>query len=162
MNGILSAFLYLTEQTLDRMIKYRLQWFLQILPETLSSTAYIIIEYNKIFYTCMRCDTSIVINFKQHTVPAINIHTLCRLVQWAKVFPLVNKFPAFYGNKQFITIFAKAHQLTLPWSKEVQSAPDLYSEGTDFKSHPGRWLPWPTFSWLSSAPPGKYLDSTLN
>ena len=34
---------------------------------------------------------------------------------------LVKKFPAFYGNRRFITAFTSARQMSLSWAKSIQS-----------------------------------------
>jgi hypothetical protein len=38
-------------------------------------------------------------------------------------FQLLNKFPAFYGTRRFITEFTKAHHLTLSWARWIKSMP---------------------------------------
>ena len=42
---------------------------------------------------------------------------------------LVKKFPAFYGNRRFITAFTSAHHLSLSWASSIQSIPP----------HPNSW-----------------------
>jgi len=36
---------------------------------------------------------------------------------------LVKKFPAFYGNWKFITVFTTARHLSLSWARSIQSTP---------------------------------------
>jgi hypothetical protein len=36
---------------------------------------------------------------------------------------LVNKFPAFYGTRRFITALTNAHHLSLSWARSIQSIP---------------------------------------
>jgi hypothetical protein len=36
---------------------------------------------------------------------------------------LVKKFPAFYGNRRFITAFTSARHLSLFWARSIQSTP---------------------------------------
>ena len=58
------------------------------------------------------------------------------LTPWSRVLlekptgcQLVNKFPAFYGTRRFITAFTNARQLSLSWARSIQSIP----------SHPTSW-----------------------
>lgn len=44
---------------------------------------------------------------------------LCKLT----VSQLVTKFPAFYGFRQLITVFATAGHLSLSWARSIQCAP---------------------------------------
>jgi hypothetical protein len=41
----------------------------------------------------------------------------------ANRFPLVKKFPAFYGTRRFITAFRSACHLSLSWTSSIQSIP---------------------------------------
>jgi hypothetical protein len=46
------------------------------------------------------------------------------LTPWSRVFlekyaQLVKKFPAFYGTRRFITVFTRAHHLSLSWAKWI-------------------------------------------
>ena len=38
-------------------------------------------------------------------------------------FELVEKFPAFYGTRRFVTAFTSAHHLSLSWDRSIQSIP---------------------------------------
>ena len=44
------------------------------------------------------------------------------LLEKLKIPKLVKKFPAFYGTRSFITVFTRAHQLSLLWARSIQSA----------------------------------------
>jgi hypothetical protein len=39
------------------------------------------------------------------------------------VAQLVNKFPAFYGTRRFITVFTTARHWSLSWARWIQSTP---------------------------------------
>jgi hypothetical protein len=49
------------------------------------------------------------------------------ITQWSRVLEkltglqLVNKFPAFYGTRSFITAFTSARHLSLSWASSIQS-----------------------------------------
>ena len=60
-----------------------------------------------------------------HTCKHTLHSTPCRriLIDQLTVLWLVNKFPAFYGNQRFITIFTKACHLSLSQSRQTQSVP---------------------------------------
>ena len=45
---------------------------------------------------------------------------------------LVNKFPAFYGIRMFITAFTIARHLSLPWASSIQSLPPSHSQKNHF------------------------------
>jgi hypothetical protein len=45
---------------------------------------------------------------------------------------LVQKFPAFYGNRMFITAFTKACRLSLSWASSIQFVFPLYSTSCKF------------------------------
>ena len=54
----------------------------------------------------------------------------CTLTPWSRALlekltgsQLVNKFPAFYGTRRFITAFTNARHLSLSWAKSIQSTP---------------------------------------
>jgi len=54
---------------------------------------------------------------------------LCSLLApWSRVleklagFQLVEKFPAFYGTRNFITAFTSAHHMSLSWASSIQSS----------------------------------------
>jgi hypothetical protein len=55
--------------------------------------------------------------------------TIYLLTPWSRVLEklagsqLVNKFPAFYGNRKFITAFTSARRLCLSWARSIQSVP---------------------------------------
>jgi hypothetical protein len=51
-------------------------------------------------------------------------------IPWSKVLPekltgpqLVRKFPAFYGNRRFMTAYTRARHLSLTWSRSIQPIP---------------------------------------
>ena len=50
------------------------------------------------------------------------------LTPWSRVLfgkltglQLINKFPAFYGTRRFITAFTSTHHLSLSWASSIQS-----------------------------------------
>jgi len=52
------------------------------------------------------------------------------ITSWSRVLPqkltgcqLVQKFPAFYGTRRFITAFKSARHLSLSWANSIQSMP---------------------------------------
>jgi hypothetical protein len=54
------------------------------------------------------------------------------LSPWSRVLPeklkrpeLLNKFPAFYGTRRFITAFTRARYLSLSWATLIQSMPPI-------------------------------------
>jgi len=60
------------------------------------------------------------------------------LTQWCRVllekltgFQLVKKFPAFYGNRRFITAVTSSRHLSLSWASSIQS----------IHTHPTSWRP---------------------
>jgi hypothetical protein len=50
-------------------------------------------------------------------------HGLDSFLQTQIVLQLVNKFPAFYGTRRFITAFTRARHLSLSWARSIQSTP---------------------------------------
>jgi len=61
-----------------------------------------------------------------HSLTYLLTHLFTYLLHWAEPsekltgFQLVNKFPAFYGTRRFITAFTSAHHLSLSWASYVQ------------------------------------------
>jgi hypothetical protein len=58
----------------------------------------------------------------------IILYFSCELTPWSrvplekpKVIQLVNKFPAFYGTRRFITVFTRACHWSLSWARWIQS-----------------------------------------
>ena len=56
----------------------------------------------------------------------------CLLAPWSRFllekltgFQLVKKFPEFYGTPRFFTAFTSARQLSLSWTRSMQSVPPL-------------------------------------
>ena len=59
----------------------------------------------------------------------VDLLILTLLTPWSTVleklagFQLVGKFPTFYGNRRFITVFTRAGHLSLSWASSIQSIP---------------------------------------
>jgi hypothetical protein len=61
---------------------------------------------------------------KIHTYFLIYLLTPCyRVLEKLTGFQIVEKFPAFYGTRRFITTFTSASQLSLYWARSIQSLP---------------------------------------
>jgi hypothetical protein len=60
-------------------------------------------------------------------VLCLNLLTPWSWVLLAKltVFQLIQKFPAFYGTRRFITAFISARHLSLSWANSIQSVPHI-------------------------------------
>ena len=73
--------------------------------------------------------TSAVI-YRQLLYQVSSTGSLSRLTAWSTALlekltgsQIVKKFPAFYGNRKFITAFVRAHHLSLSWVVSILSMP---------------------------------------
>jgi hypothetical protein len=70
-------------------------------------------------------------NFEQVCIDRQTVRTWAYLLTpWSTVLPeklkrpeLLKKFPAFYGNRRFLTAFTRARHLSLSWARLIQSMP---------------------------------------